>query len=152
MTLQIDMRTKKVMSTDTASRRREQLYDIQSAAADPVKAQESGASFQQAGRQAGPLTTRERQPDGAAAAGTKKRRRSAGPTCLPVRPAPFLAAWRTARPVTPSPAVPASAPPIRSPRHRAPPIARTATKMLKQCLRASGRHQGQHQCPCRRLP
>ncbi|UUZ54298.1 hypothetical protein LP419_39010 [Massilia sp. H-1] len=72
MTLQIDMRTKKVMSTDTASRRREQLYDIQSAAADPVKAQESGASFQQAGRQAGPLTTRERMPAAARRAGTRR--------------------------------------------------------------------------------
>lgn len=66
VTLQIDMRSKKVMSTDTASRRREQLYEIQSASADPVKAQDSGASFQQAGRQAGPLTTRERAGGGAA--------------------------------------------------------------------------------------
>jgi hypothetical protein len=60
VTLQIDMRTKKVMSTDTASRRRELLYDIQSASAEPVKVREAGAYFQESGRQAGPLTTRDR--------------------------------------------------------------------------------------------
>ena len=64
VTLQLDLKTKKVTASEAASRRRDNLYDIQSASAEPVKSQDSGY-FQEAGRQAGPLTNRDR-PTGSA--------------------------------------------------------------------------------------
>lgn len=59
VTLQLDLKSKRVTATEAASRRRDNLYDIQSVSAEPVKVMDSGY-FQESSRQGGPLTTRER--------------------------------------------------------------------------------------------
>ncbi|HEY0064134.1 MAG TPA: hypothetical protein VGC21_18605 [Telluria sp.] len=58
VTLQVDVRARKVTSIDSVSRRREIVYDVQSATATPVPVDAAAASKEF--RPVGPLTTRER--------------------------------------------------------------------------------------------
>ncbi|WP_178372506.1 hypothetical protein [Massilia sp. CF038] len=58
ITLQVDVRARKVTSIDSVTRRREIMYDVQSASATPVPVEAIAASKEF--RPVGPLTTRDR--------------------------------------------------------------------------------------------